>query len=133
VELVVVELFKANHQSVIFYTFYRPLSPTLDSIQQINSSLDNIPESRCIILIGDFNLPAIDWSLDHPNPNNNGGLLEDMFCELVGDHFLEQLISGSTHRDGNKLDLLLCDYAEIIKNITSSTPEKLVFLPTTTS
>ena len=127
VELVVVELFKANNQSIILYTFYRPPSSTLDSIQQLNSSLDNIPESMCIILIGDFNLPAIDWSLDHPNPNNNGGLLENKFCDLVGDHFLEQLISGSTHRDGNKLDLLLCNYAEIIKNVTSSTPEQFGF------
>ena len=127
VELVVVELFKANHQSVILYTFYRPPRSTLDSIQQLNSSLDNIPESSCMILIGDFNLPPIDWSLDHRNPNNNGGLLEDKLCELVGDHFLEQLISGSTHRDGNKLDLLLCNYAEIIKNVTSSTPEQFGF------
>ncbi|CAB3993507.1 Hypothetical predicted protein [Paramuricea clavata] len=127
VELVVVELFKANNQSIILYTFYRPPSSTLDSIQQLNSSLDNIPESMSIILIGNFNLPTIDWSLDHPNPNNNGGLLENKFCDLVGDHFLEQLISGSTHRDGNKLDLLLCNYAEIIKNVTSSTPEQFGF------
>ncbi len=99
----------------------------MDSIQQLNSSLDNVPESSCIILIRDFNLPAIDWSLDHPIPNNNGGLLEVKFCELVGDHFLEQLISGSMHCDGNKLDLLLCNYPETIKNVSSSTLEQFGF------
>ena len=99
----------------------------MDSIEQLNSSLDDIPESSCIILIGDFNLPAIDWSLDHPNPNNNGGLFEDKLCELVGDNFLEQLITGSAHRDGNKLDLLLCNYPEIINNVTLSTSEQFGF------
>ena len=58
VEFVVVELFKANNQSIILYTFYCPPSSTLDSMQQLNSSLDNVPESSCIILIGDFNLPG---------------------------------------------------------------------------
>ncbi len=124
---VVVELSKANNQSIILFTFFRPPSSTLDSIQQHNSSFDNVPESSCIILIGDPNLPAIDWSLDHPIPINNGGLLEDKFCELVGDHFLEQLISGSTNRDGNKLDLVLCNYPEIIKDVSSSTSEQFGF------
>ena len=62
VELAVVQHFKANNQSIILYTFHRP-SFTLDPIQQLNSSLDNIPESSCIILIGDFNLPAVHWPL----------------------------------------------------------------------
>ena len=126
-ELVVVELFKANNQPIFLYTFYHPPSSTTDCIQQLNSSLDDIPEASRIILIGDFNLPAIDWSLDHPNPNNNGGLLKDKFCELVGDHFLEQLITGSTHCDGSKLDLLLFNYPEIINNVTLSTSEQFGF------
>ena len=74
VELAIIQ---ANNQSVILYTFYRPPSSTLDPTQQLGSSLDNIPESTCIILISDFNLPAIGWSIDHPNPKNDGGLLEE--------------------------------------------------------
>ena len=114
VEFVVVELFQENMKSILLYTFYRPPNSSLDSIQQLNSSLDDNPESTCVLLTGDFNLPAIDWSLDHPSPTSAGGHLEDKFCELVGDYYLEQLISGPTHRDGNKLDLLLCNYPEII-------------------
>ena len=37
------------------------------------------------------------------------------FSELVGDYYPQQLISGPTLRDGNKLDLLLCNYPEIIR------------------
>jgi hypothetical protein len=70
-------------------------------------------------LIGDFNLPAIDWSLDQPTPATNGGQLEESFCDLVADSFLQQFISGSMHIDGNKLDLLLCNCPEIIKNVSS--------------
>ncbi|CAB4040713.1 Hypothetical predicted protein [Paramuricea clavata] len=114
VEFVVVELFQENMKSILLYTFYRPPNSSLDSIQQLNSSLDDNLESACVLLTGDFNLPAIDWSLDHPSPTSAGGHLEDKFCELVGDYYLEQLISGPTHRDGNKLDLLLCNYPEII-------------------
>lgn len=84
VKLAVVELFKANNQSIVLHSFYRPPISTLDPIQQLNSSLDNIHESSCIFLIGDVNLP--DWSLDYPK--NDGGLLEGKFCELIGDHFL---------------------------------------------
>ena len=50
--------------------------------------------------------------------------MEDKFCELVGDYYLEQLISGPTHRDGNKLDLLLCNYPEIIRNVITTSPEQ---------
>ncbi|CAB4022136.1 Hypothetical predicted protein [Paramuricea clavata] len=110
-------------KSILLYTFYRPPNSSLDSIQQLNSSLDDNPESACVLLTGDFNL-AIDWSLDHPSPTSAGGHLEDKFCELVGDYYLEQLISGSTHRDGNKLDLLLCNYPELIRNVITTSPEQ---------
>ena len=59
-----------------------------------------------------------DWKIAQVSPYHTsiGGFLADKFCELVGDHFVEQLIPGPTHRDGNKLDLL-------IRNVTTSTPE----------
>ena len=107
-----------------YFTLSRPPNSSLDSIQQLNSSLDDNPESACVLLTGDFNLPAIDWSLDHPSPTSAGGHLEDKFCELVGDYYLEQLISGPTHRDCNKLDLLLCNYPEIIRNVITTSPEQ---------
>ena len=84
-------------------------------------------ESSNIILIGDFNLPAIDWSLNQQTPAANGGQLEESFCDLIEDNFLQQYISGSTHKDGNKLDLLLCNCPEIIKNVSSLPPDQLCF------
>ena len=102
-ELVVVELAFHNCKSTLLYTFYRPHDSCGDAIQHLNSSLQHAPESSCVILIGDFNLPAINWSLDFPTPTVNGGHLEESFCNLVGDNFLKQFIAGPTHVRGNKL------------------------------
>ena len=71
-EFVVVELGLQNCKSTLLYTFYRPPDSCPDAIQPLNSSLQDAPESSCVILIGDFNLPAINWSLDHPTPTVNG-------------------------------------------------------------
>ncbi|CAB4000272.1 Hypothetical predicted protein, partial [Paramuricea clavata] len=67
----------------------------------------NTSESTCIVLIGDFNLPTIDWSLDQPTPATNGGQLEESFCDLVGDTFFQQFVRSTTHTGENMLDLLL--------------------------
>ncbi|CAB4008436.1 Hypothetical predicted protein, partial [Paramuricea clavata] len=127
VELVVVEFATESNKTALLYTFYRPPNSCPDVIQYLNASLQSNPQSSCIILIGDFNLPAIDWSLDQPTPATNGGQLEESFCNLVAVSFLQQFISGSTHIDGNKLDLLLCNCPEIIKNVSSLPPEQLTF------
>ena len=71
------------------------------------------------MLVGDFNLPYISWrDSQSTTPVNNGGCAnsEDL-CELVGDNFLHQFIEGSTHRAGNKLDLLFCNNSEKICDV----------------
>ena len=127
VELVVVEFTTQCNKTTILYTFYCPPNSCPDVIQHLNTSLQSNPESSNIILIGDFNLPAIDWSLNQQTPATNGGQLEESFCDLIEDNFLQQYISGSTHKDGNKLDLLLCNCPEIIKNVSSLPPDQLCF------
>ncbi len=60
-ELVVVQINKVNNSSVILYTYYRPPQTYSDSLKLLNNSLLSNPESSCIVLIGDFNLPYISW------------------------------------------------------------------------
>ena len=123
IELVVIELAIENSKTALLYTFYRPPDSGPDVFQHLNLSLQNTSESTCIALIGDFNLPTIDWSLDQPTPATNGGQLEESFCDLVGDNFFQQFIKGTTHTGGNMLDLLLCNCPEIVKNISTFSPE----------
>lgn len=85
-ELVVVELIKSNSKSVYLYTFYCPPNSTPDVLHELNSALQDTIESCQIILVGDFNFPAIDWTIDPNAPINSGGRVDDdIFCHLVGD------------------------------------------------
>ncbi|CAB4007842.1 Hypothetical predicted protein [Paramuricea clavata] len=128
IELVVVELNNTNSKPVILYTFYRPPVSGPEVFHHLSSSLQNTSESSCIVLAGDFNLPALDWTtFDEQIPTTAGGQLENSFCDLFDDNFLQQFILGPTHNCGNKLDLLLSNCPEIITNVETSTPEQCKF------
>ena len=115
-------------KSVILYTFYRPPDSNPDVFHHLNLSLQDTSESDSIVLVRDFNLPALDWAtFDEQIPTTTGGHLEKSFCDLFDDNFLQQFILGPTHNGGNKLDLLLCNCPEIIVNVDSSTPEQNKF------
>ena len=58
-EFVVIELAVKKNKPTLLYTFYRPPDSIPDAVQKLNLSLKNTPESSCIIVIGDFNLPEI--------------------------------------------------------------------------
>ena len=70
-ELVVVELKRCQEKSVLLHCFYHP-NTSPDPILKLNSSLCDNCESACIIKLGDFNLPEIDWTGDQTAPMNNG-------------------------------------------------------------
>ena len=90
IELVVVEPNNMNSKSVILYTFYRPPDSGPEVIHHLNSSLQDTSESSCIVLAGDFNLPALDWTtFDEQFPTTTGGQLENSFYDLIDDNFLQ--------------------------------------------
>ena len=125
-EFVVVQLNKVNNSSLILYTYYRPPRACSDSLNLLNNSLLSDPESSCIVLVGDFNLPYISWPDNQSTtPINNGGCGDgEYLCELVGHNFLHQFIEGSTHRAGNKLDLLFCNNAEKLSDVLTFSSEE---------
>jgi hypothetical protein len=51
----------------------------------------------------------------------------DIFCNLVGDNFLYQFIDGPTHTAVNKLDLVLCNYPDVIDDVNVRGPEECDF------
>lgn len=88
-EVVAVEIVTSS-KSLILYTFYRP--PDLNNVDLLllNSSLRSNSESSCVLIIGDFNIPALDW-MDSSSPVNIGGnATGDNFCDLMGYNFLFQ-------------------------------------------
>ena len=47
----------------------------------LNSSLRSNSESSCVLVVGDFNIPALDWT-DSSSPVNIGGnVIGDNFCD----------------------------------------------------
>ena len=60
--------------SVVVGSFYRPLSTSVDYLEQLELSMNNIKQLRGIdgkyvLLSGDFNLPDIDWEEGSVKPN----------------------------------------------------------------
>ncbi len=121
VELVVAQINKANNKPVILYVYYHPPGSSSDGLNLLNNSLLSNPESSCIVLVGDFNIPSISWSdNDSTYINSSGCAYGEVICELIGDNFLQQFIEGPTHRAGNKLDLLFCNRAGTISDVLTS-------------
>ena len=81
------------------------------------ASLENIDKvckvlTPCInisfptFVLGDFNLPYIDWSV----PVSHAGVNHQAFVQFCINNPLNQLITEPIYSDGNILDLLLCNY-----------------------
>ena len=73
-----------------------------------------------LILIGDINLSSIkDW--ENPNPSCN---IEKSYVDLFNDLGLNCLVNEPTHREGNILDVLLCNQPGLVSNL-SIDPDKI--------
>jgi len=101
--------FKVNIGTVTttFYLVYRPPSST-DMTGLIEIIEKAGPNS---ILVGDFNLPGIDW-----RQGTAVGRARD-FLEATESKFMEQLIDFPTQVIGNTLDLVLTNACKLIDNI----------------
>lgn len=76
-----------------------------------------------MVLVGDFNLPSIKWSLDESTSTClRGSAEEEAFSDVMEDNFLRQFIKGPTHIAGNKLDLPLCNFSEVIDHVSTTSP-----------
>ena len=119
--MVVVEIFTCS-KSLLLYTFYHPPGSNNVDLNHLNSSLRSNSESSCVLVVGDFNIPALDWT-DSSSPVNIGGnVIGDNFCDLMGDNFLFQFVHGPTHIAGNKLDLVLCNCPEVVDGVSTHSP-----------
>ena len=69
------------------------------------------------VIIGDFNLPSIDWTRRW-SPCAG----ERMVLDTVGDMFWEQMVHVPTHRLGNTLDLCLTSSLELLTGVEVVAP-----------
>ena len=76
-----------------------------------------------VLILGDFNLPEINWELWTTNRSENH--LSYKFLECLRDNFWEQTILSPTRwvndQPGNVLDLCVTDNSDIVKNLEITT------------
>jgi Reverse transcriptase (RNA-dependent DNA polymerase)/Endonuclease-reverse transcriptase len=95
-----------------FTLVYRPPRTNQAAYDSLAGLIKSTRGNR--ILIGDFNLPGIDWE---------GGLARgagpEKVLEACRDEYLEQMVHFPTHTRGNCLDLLLTNVPERVENVRS--------------
>ena len=111
IDLVVVQLLTSP--PITLCCIYIPPSCSPDYFSSCLSALtDIITHHENVIILGDFNLPDINWPC-----LTSHSLSSDALCELIFEHNLTQLILKSTHSKGNILDLLITNIDHHISNL----------------
>ncbi len=91
---------------------YRPPGSDEENTDKLCDVLRGIPKAA--IVIGDYNLPGINWSKGTSDTKGKNVL------RTVEEEGLEQLVNFSTHSKGNILDLVITNCAENIIDISDA-------------
>ena len=112
-----IDIIFPNNRKTTIGAFYRPPNYDTKPLEDLKSALTNLSTPE-LVLMGDFNLSDIDWSIPRSlNDSVNYTLLMD----IVKDNFLIQLVDTPT-RDGNILDLVLASSSDIAYNLLVKEP-----------
>ena len=116
-ELLWCEVFPVPSYSYFIGVFYRPPNNDLKCLQELAKSLEKLEDLSNryrVLLLGDFNLPDIDWNVISPlHPNQ----LSDFFCDCIVNQFCLTQVVDSPTRSDSILDLILTDSPENIMDI----------------
>ena len=116
-ELLWVEL-TLNPTNLLARVFYNLLGSASGPLTYLRNSLAITPRSSPIILVGDFNLPNIDWSGDDPIPSTYSENVT-LVCNIDNDFNLQQLVHTHT-RQQNILDLVMTGRVDCVNNVEVS-------------
>ena len=105
-----------DNSKIIIATCYRVGTLGNSNLNEISKSIKKLVRKRSVkefVLIGDFNLPKINWS----NLSSTVSL-EQNFFHVFAENSLLQCINVPTHYRGNTLDLLLTQSSRFVDNVT---------------
>jgi hypothetical protein len=104
---------------ITIFCAYLPPDISAESFDVAMKSICTLwPSESVCIIVGDFNLPDIDWLSEHPRFNGSKSIaLHDMFTDLA----CSQFISSPT-RGNNVLDLLFCNDPMLISDVSVDVP-----------
>ena len=125
-EIICIDLYVCNSTMRFFCVYLPPLStvtptcPPTDSIPAKSAQPVDMVSKLCytiepflrhdlpVFIVGDFNLPHIDWSI--PSCTKNAPPSHQKFLDFCSLYSLTQCIDCSTHLKGNILDIMLCNH-----------------------
>jgi len=97
---------------VTLYLIYRSPNAPAQSITELEQIVRAAEKNS--VLIGDFNLPEIDWAMGTSSGRSRS------LVEAVEDSLMEQMVNFSTQVKGNCLDLVLTNIPERIYDISEA-------------
>ena len=117
-ELLGITLKFGDGKKIILCSFYRVGTLGAKNHQEFQEYVRKARLRRGVsgvIVVGDFNLPLIDWE------NFSGpGHVEQSFLDTFSNFGLEQLVNFPTHTGGNILDLVVTDKPHLISDLEIS-------------
>ena len=91
------------------HCIYRSPNSTRQNDEALCRWIGTLEANR--MLIGDFNLPGIKWEEGKADARGR------QFYQACNDAFLEQHVKEATHINGNRLDLVLTDRSDKVKEV----------------
>lgn len=118
-EILVCEVRPEKGAKVFMVVCYRPPSgDTVEFVNNVKSTVSKVLKvSEHCILLGDFNLPGVDWLTC---VHNGGGAATDL-CNFLTDLAFEQVNTIPSNARGNMLDLVFTNQPELITPIDECT------------
>ena len=128
VEICAVDIYLQPNTPIRLFTCYRPPSSSnrdhdaLSYITDLCNCLDSLmPSSGSVILCGDMNFPAVNWSSPSCSMHSCSYTCSGIFINFVLKHGLTQLVDSPTH-GSNIIDLVLTNDVNCILNTQVSAP-----------
>jgi hypothetical protein len=99
-------------------SFYRNPKGTLEDLENLQQSLSKInTNTNNIILMGDFNLPSINWENGTIKPSPQyGTCINQKMLDIMSDNNMEQIVTEPT-RENNILDLCFTNNPGLVQNL----------------